>query len=127
MNWTTTDNFRFLKVAVEVLLCRYKGRITMLTNRNVLERTLRRIVPTFSGILKKYVKFEYIKIGMVYPTQSGDCGLLSQSNRYSMKDIMIKRDDTKNGMRYLEVIIIIGKMAHCKDVCNMYRSMELPC
>ena len=86
----------------------------MLTNRTVLDRTLRRIVPPFSVILNKYMKFENITVGMVYPTQAVNCGLLSLSDRYFLKDIIIERDNTNNGMRRPELMIIIGKMAQCK-------------
>ena len=72
-NWKTLGNFRLLKTAVEVSIFIDKVQITMLTDRTIPERTLRIIVPTLSGILKKYVKFEDITVDMVYPTQAGDC------------------------------------------------------
>ena len=69
INWKTPDNFRLLKAVVGVSLCRDKGHITMLTDINVPERTLRRIAPTFNGLLKKYVKLEDVTVGIGYPTQ----------------------------------------------------------
>ena len=81
MNWTTPDSFRFLKEKVEVYVCEDKGQKTMLTDRTVPERTLRIIVLTFSVILNKYVKFEDITVGIIYPTQAGDHGILSLSDR----------------------------------------------
>ena len=75
------DNFRLLRTEVEVYICGNKGQIIMLTDRTVYEFTPKRIVPTFSGILNKYVKFEDITVGIIYPTQAVDHGILSLSDR----------------------------------------------
>ena len=80
MNWTTTDNFRVLKPESEAPLCGDKAQRTMLTDRTIPDIKIRIIVPNFSGLLNKYVRFEDITVGIVYPTQSGNCGLLSLSD-----------------------------------------------
>ena len=91
-NWKTLGNFGLLKMAVEESIFIDKVQITILTDRTIPERTLRIIVPTLSGILKKYVKFEDITVDMVYPTQAGYCGILSIINRDFLKDIVIEKD-----------------------------------
>ena len=108
INWTTPDNFRLPKAPVEVSLCVDKCQRNMLTDRSVPDHTLIIIVPTFSGILKKDVKFEGITVGMVYSTQARDCSLLSLSYRGFLEDIIIYRYNANDGMRRLEVISIIG-------------------
>ena len=90
-------------------------RVRELCWLTVPERALRIIVPTFWGILKKYMKFDYITVGMVYPTQDDYRGLLSLSDGVFMKDIIIYMDNASYRMRYPEVISIIVKMAQCKD------------
>ena len=68
INWKNPENYRFLKMVVEVSLCGEKGQRTLLTDRTVLDSTLRIIVHTLSGILRKGLRFEDITVGMVYPT-----------------------------------------------------------
>ena len=115
MNWINPDNFRLLRSAVEVSLCGDKVHRTMLTDRNVPEHTLRVIVPNLIGILNKYVKCVDIIVGMVYPTQAGNRGLLGLSDRFFLKDNIIKTDHSNNKMRRPGVISIIGQMAQCNN------------
>ena len=114
MNWITPDSFILIKAAVEVSLGGDKGQITILTDSNIPECTLRRLVPTFSGILKKYVRFKDITIGMVYPLQADDCVLLPLSDGSFLKQIIIERDNANDGIRRLDVISIIVQMSQCK-------------
>ena len=109
MNWTTPDDFRLLKVAVEESLCADKGQKTMCTDMNLLERTLGIIVPTLSGLFKRNVKFDDITVGMVYPIQYGNHNLLSISYKDFLKDIIIEKYNSNDGMKCPEVIRIIVK------------------
>ena len=55
------------------------------------------------------MKFDDITVGMVYPMQAGNCGLLSLSNWGFLKDIITERYNANNEMIHLEVISIIWK------------------
>ena len=99
MNWTTSDNFSLLKADVEVSLCGDKGHRTRLTDITIPERTLRRTVSTFSGIL-----IPIIVNRVHYFSQKIE-------DRDFMKYIIIERENKNYGMRRPEVISTIGQMA----------------
>ena len=61
------------------------------------------------------MKFDDITVGMVYPIQYGNHNLLSISYRDFLKDIIIEKYNSNDGMKCPEVIRIIVKMAQCKD------------
>ena len=61
------------------------------------------------------IEFESIKLVMVYPNENKG-SLLVETDLNFLQDIIVAKDEAKNGAGRAEIITLIGKIVQCSDL-----------